>query len=73
MESIRNETMGIERKPRSARRRAPVWAALCIGIYLLELLVFPSWTAIFGASSATVSENNKRRISLPIEDLRASL
>ncbi|MFD2273375.1 hypothetical protein ACFS07_26240 [Undibacterium arcticum] len=51
-----------------------MWAALCIGIYLLELLVFPSWTAIFLVRRPQPSaKNNKRRISLPIEDLRASL
>lgn len=45
-----NETMEIERKPQSARRRVLVWAALCIGIYLLELLVFSVWTVILGVS-----------------------
>lgn len=42
--------MDDERKPRSARRRALVWTALCIGAYLIELLVFSIWTVIFGVS-----------------------
>jgi hypothetical protein len=34
----------------SAWRRALVWATICIGIYLLELLVFSVWTIILGVS-----------------------
>lgn len=34
-----DETMGIEQKSRSARRRALMWVVLCIGTYLLELMV----------------------------------
>lgn len=45
-----NETMGVERQPRSPRQRVVVWAALCIGTYLLELTVFLIWTNIFGVS-----------------------
>jgi len=32
--------------PRSAKR----WAAICIVVYLFELLVFSGWTAVFGVS-----------------------
>lgn len=45
-----NETMGIEQKLRSAKRRALVWAVLCIGTYLIELMVFLIWTNIFSVS-----------------------
>lgn len=34
-----DETMGIEQKSRSARRRALMWVVLCIGTYVLELMV----------------------------------
>ena len=43
-----NETVGDrEREPCSAKRRALMWAALCIGTYLIELMVFLIWTNIF--------------------------